>query len=68
MSKQAYPHKLARVDCYVLSYGDCWHFNIPMKHDLPCFAACHVNLLGEALASLLVRGPFLNARSQTWPA
>eukprot|EP00967_Tisochrysis_lutea_P103193 scaffold155674_cov19-Tisochrysis_lutea.AAC.2 len=27
-----------------------------------------VDLLGEALASLLVRGPFLNARSQTWPA
>eukprot|EP00983_Pelagomonas_calceolata_P020737 651581-Pelagomonas_calceolata.AAC.1 len=27
-----------------------------------------VNLLGEALASLLVRGPFLNARSWTWLA
>eukprot|EP00983_Pelagomonas_calceolata_P054509 1143713-Pelagomonas_calceolata.AAC.4 len=31
-------------------------------------SAGSVNLLGEALASLLVRGPFLNARSWTWLA
>eukprot|EP00983_Pelagomonas_calceolata_P121079 1160765-Pelagomonas_calceolata.AAC.7 len=36
----------------------------PLVHSL----AGPVNLLGEALARLLVRGPNLNARSQTWPA
>eukprot|EP00983_Pelagomonas_calceolata_P071457 1151243-Pelagomonas_calceolata.AAC.7 len=66
----------SRQACMPVKFGQCPIFNNSFTQVNGTWRVAVFGLLlikerqylGEALASLLVRGPFLNARSQTWTA